>query len=53
MGIGEDHPLGGQAVEVDSLNLPIRIQTRGIAIAHVVDEEKDDVWFGGFVLFLS
>ncbi len=43
MGIGESHPLGGESVDVRCGDLGAGVVAAGVALAHVIDENDDDM----------
>ena len=43
VGVGETHALGGEAVDVRGRDLRLRVVGAQVAVAHVIDEDDDDV----------
>jgi hypothetical protein len=44
MRIGEAHAFAREAVNVRRGDLRLRIEAARVAVAHVVNEEEEDVW---------
>ena len=46
MGVGELHAIPGEGIDMRGRDFGLGIETGGITIAHVIDQNDDDVWFG-------